>query len=628
MILREIIDGAVNTCCVHPTFLQRYDLVVVGLGTAGAMALIAAARENISVLGIEQLDEMGGTGTAGEVTGYYYGAQGGLYTEFDQKAKDIQPDILGKKIDGDALAFVLDTEAREAGAEIQYHCIVTGVYLEEDTVIGLRIFRNGKESAIAARYFIDATGDAVVCHLAGCESTIGRSFDDQTQPVTLANISVNDIGEVKRSNIDAGYMDQYDPRVMGQALVHINSQLDKIDVDDTKEQMKTVAAASLFGIREGRLIKGRKTLRLEEVADWERDEAFPLFYAYANVDHHGKDTAFEDTELCDWLVVSGLWGVLMSVPVPIEVLLPEGMKNIMVAGRCLSVDHNLAPCVRMKRDMKKCGEAAAYICCDAIQKNISLWDVKYTDIVNKLQKTKCLDESNNVKFMERIGSQYYGNELPELKTAEEIVASLDGEKPGWAIWTARCLAIKAETNENSEITKQDLIRKLKQCLVSDKENLSRHSAMALAIMGETEGLTVLRKMAEEPDNYIPKSSLKYVHTRGIAAIYLLGRLGDEDSVKLLLDIVERKGKTPLTEFTFDEFYSEPTDVSTQYVLFAARALTEIAVKKSAYKAFIKSKLIALLEESDDKLYLTLKNNQDGRYDVKSKLLEYLKRKLG
>ena len=79
MILREVIDNKVRTSVVDPLFEESYDLVVVGLGTAGAFSLITAGREGLNVLGVEQLNGMGGTGTLGAIAGYYFGAEGGLY---------------------------------------------------------------------------------------------------------------------------------------------------------------------------------------------------------------------------------------------------------------------------------------------------------------------------------------------------------------------------------------------------------------------------------------------------------------------------------------------------------------------------------------------------------------------
>ena len=233
--------------------------------------------------------------------------------------------------------------------------------------------------------------------------------------------------------------------------------------------------------------------------------------------------------------------------------------------------------------------------------------------------------------MERIAGQYFGYELPELTTAEEILTWLAGEKPGWAIWACRALALQAKEadghlSEAEEIMseKQKLIEALKDNLSSENENLSRHCALALGIMGEQAAIPVLRKMASEPDNYVPKSSLKYIYTRGVSAIYLLGKLGDVDSIELLFNIVERKGMTKIPNFTFGEFYNEATDVYSQYVLFASRALVEIAKKYPEMKQAIVEKLVGLLDNPEYHIMITLRDNSASLYDLKPKMIEYVK----
>ena len=613
MILREMIDGVAKTSVAEPVFDESYDLVVVGLGTAGAISLITAGREGLKVLGVEQLYGMGGTGTIGAITGYYFGAEGGLYKEMDEKEQELRKgNLFHSGSRRDACALVMDREARACGAEIKYECIVTGVYMEANKVLGLRLFQNGKEMHVEAKKVIDATGEATVCHIAGAEIISGRDFDGQTQPATSSSILIGEDGRCLATNKDAGFVKQHEPRDVSRVIINSNNFPMYLKEDYTREERKFVAVAPLFGVREGRRIKGKKTLTLSNVVSKKERTKKPLFYAYSNVDNHGKDGAFENEELCDWMAASGLWGVLMSVPVPMETLLPEGLENIMVAGRCLSVDHNLAACVRMKRDMAKSGEAAAYICSESIKKNISLSEVEYDNIVEKLKATKCLNEANNVGFMERVFGQYFGYELPELKTTEEILTWLAGEKPGWAIWACRALA-----------DNQDLVEALKENLLSENDNLSRHCALALGIMGEQAAIPMLRKMAMEPDNYVPKSSLKYIYTRGVSAIYLLGKLGDVDSIDTLFAIVERKGLTDIPDFTFGEFYNEATDVYSQYILFASRALVEIAKKHSDKKKAIAEKLIRLLGNPEYYIMITLRDNSASLHDLKPKMIDYV-----
>ena len=232
--------------------------------------------------------------------------------------------------------------------------------------------------------------------------------------------------------------------------------------------------------------------------------------------------------------------------------------------------------------------------------------------------------------MERVFGQYFGYELPELTTTEEILTWLTGEKPGWAIWACRALALQAKEadghpSEAEEIMteKQRLVEALIANLTSENENLSRHCALALGIMGEQAAIPMLREMAMEPDNYVPKSSLKYIYTRGVSAIYLLGKLEDVDSIELLFDIVERRGLTDIPNFTFGEFYNEATDVYSQYVLFASRALVEIAKKYPDKKQAIVEKLCKLLENPEYHIMITLRDNSASLYDLKPKLIEYI-----
>jgi len=613
-VLRQIRNNKVEMIPMMPSFTEKYDLIVAGLGTAGAISLIAAAREGISVLGVEQMYCMGGTGTIGNILGYYFGAEGGLYTEFDEKAKALQDTVFWRKNRRDTKAFVYEREALASGAAIKYHCTVVGVFMQENRVIGLRLLQNGKTMDVAADKIIDATGEAIVCHMAGCDSLYSREFDNQAQPTTSSAVIIYEDCTTGSTNRDAGFVNPSDPRAVSRTILRSNTFPMYLKEDYRKEENKFIATAPLFGVREGRRIKGRKILSLSGVLQPAADQSKPLFYAFSNVDNHGKDRVFENEEFCDWMVACGLWGVLMSVPVPMEALIPEGIENIMVAGRCLSADHNLAPCVRMKRDMAKSGEAAAYVCAAAIRRKVGLSEVTYEEIEKKLKDTKCLDESNHVGFRERVQGSYLGNELPKLSTAEDIVGQLATDKPGWAIYAAKNYQPK---NELAAL----LISKLE----SEDENLARNAALALGLMGDLACACKLRQMAAEPDNYIPKSSLKYVDIRGVSAIYLLGKLGDQASIPALFKILEHKGRTQLTNFTFGEFYCESTDVYSQYILFSVRALLEIAQQYQEQKEEIIQRIKEILAPSDYTIFISLKQNTSSLHDMKPKLLQYVER---
>jgi pyruvate/2-oxoglutarate dehydrogenase complex dihydrolipoamide dehydrogenase (E3) component len=63
--------------------IGEYDVVVVGGGTGGAPAAIAAGRQGVRTLIIEHLYSLGGVGTAGLISSYYFGNRVGFTKEID-----------------------------------------------------------------------------------------------------------------------------------------------------------------------------------------------------------------------------------------------------------------------------------------------------------------------------------------------------------------------------------------------------------------------------------------------------------------------------------------------------------------------------------------------------------------
>ena len=77
------------------------DVAVVGLGTAGAIAAISAARGGASVAGIERCPQPGGVGVSGAVFDYYFGIRGGLYEKINERASELCESIFyGSKFPG------------------------------------------------------------------------------------------------------------------------------------------------------------------------------------------------------------------------------------------------------------------------------------------------------------------------------------------------------------------------------------------------------------------------------------------------------------------------------------------------------------------------------------------------
>src|SRR5690606_2221404 len=89
MQLSELVDNTLRQTEISSlNFEEDYDVIVVGLGTAGSLAALTAAKQGCKVLGIEALYCMGGTHSAGAIQNYYFGSKGGYFEEIDERVRE------------------------------------------------------------------------------------------------------------------------------------------------------------------------------------------------------------------------------------------------------------------------------------------------------------------------------------------------------------------------------------------------------------------------------------------------------------------------------------------------------------------------------------------------------------
>jgi hypothetical protein len=594
-------------------FDKNYDVIVVGLGTAGTYAAIVAAKKGLKVLGIERQNCFGGTGTAGGVHGYYYGSNGGEFEKTDRQAMKMQDKgyLPAVGINPELKKYVCEQEAYKLGVEIQYESVLTGVFREENRILGIQWFGSEGLQQAAGKIVIDCTADAEVCALSGCKTFMGRELDKQGQPYSNVQIEIrNNIIEFYHY-VDCGYIDQTNGKQFSDAYVS-SATLPNYLWDKYDDSRRLLSFAPLLGLREGRFIQGEETVTFE---DYLNDEVTnkPLFYAYSNIDNHGKDVAFESEVQQDWTVAASLWGINFSVPVPLGALIPKGYEGLLTAGRCISVNHDIAPCIRMRKDMQKCGEAAAYTAFLAIEKEISLKEVPYQELEILLRETKCLDEDNHVGLKEVIT----GSEQCPIKwmtSTEEICEALGTKRPGIAIWSAKRLGEKI---------KDDLIK----WILDKNEHLAKNSTLALALMGDVKSLPMLRRIVEERDDFMPESSRKYNQLRVYSAIYLIGKLKDRESVELLTDIFMNPESCNNKNNIHNEFIFNDEEYYFQYFSHAMMALIKIADRYMDLRGDISDLLKQRVFAENFKVIITFKNGTGLPFFMTEKVQEIVKRKL-
>jgi len=387
---------------------DRYDVIVVGSGSAGSSAAISAARLGARTLVVDRLGFMGGTSTAVLDTFYAFytpGATprrvvGGIGWEVVERltADGVafeRPNTYGAgtgvTYDQEILKVLWERLAEDAGADLLLHTWATGVTVTDGRVRALRIWNKGGERTIEAAAFVDASGDADVCAMAGVP------YDDASSTGTvqslstlfrLANVDIARAATVPKAELwatmrDAAATGAYRlPRLEGSwhrtphegvVMIHM-TRIPNVDATDPEqltraelegrrqvqeyhrflrdrmpgfERSVMVSTSPAIGIRESRRVHGDHRLTREEVLGGARF-ADEIALCGAPIEDHGPGG---DTE---WRYVAedGVYGI------PYRSLLPSGIEGLLVAGRCFSATHDAHASARSMATCMAMGQAA------------------------------------------------------------------------------------------------------------------------------------------------------------------------------------------------------------------------------------------------------------------------------
>jgi len=171
--------------------MKHYDVIVVGGGTAGALAGIAAARNGAKTLVVERFGHLGGTAVYGipflgllsgsgepvysglvtelldrlQTEGFAFGIAKGAHWNTPEK-----PDSFGFNLfpfDAEGLKYVLQEMLIEAGGEMLLGCTLYDVKMDGNRIAQIDVCSPTSSYSLSADVFIDCTGDASLIHRAG-----------------------------------------------------------------------------------------------------------------------------------------------------------------------------------------------------------------------------------------------------------------------------------------------------------------------------------------------------------------------------------------------------------------------------------------------------------------------------
>ncbi|AHF90504.1 FAD-dependent pyridine nucleotide-disulfide oxidoreductase [Opitutaceae bacterium TAV5] len=173
----------------------RATCVVVGGGSAGYGAAMAAARDGCDVLLVERHGYLGGMGTAAGL---------GSWINYRHQERDLSESMYrelkyvlfeaGHGYPGDgghvdifeveACKHLMEQTLLRHGGRVLYHALLRNV-ARAGNDWRLEFACKGATVAVRARFVIDATGDADTCALAGATMTHGRRSDGKAQPMSM-----------------------------------------------------------------------------------------------------------------------------------------------------------------------------------------------------------------------------------------------------------------------------------------------------------------------------------------------------------------------------------------------------------------------------------------------------------
>ena len=345
--------------------VEDVDVVVVGGGTAGMPAAVAAARNGARTALVERWGYVGGAAVGGlvltvpEKAGIW-----GIEREFYGELEPLGGVAWGEWITNETWAVISAPISKHlADVFLQRHHIVplyhswcAGVDIRDGHINAVIVENKSGRQAIAAKVVIDATGDGDVAHLAGALTVKGDAHGrlaPVTTMYTLANADAKAWNAVERpweqavrpcsalceTRVNPGEFNCWGGSIEG----------DGADVRELTRLEIELRAAIMAEFVNVRKLPGMAQTYISCIAEQMgvRETRRIIADVMLTAEDGTAGRVFDDTI-----------GKAYTFTVPYRSLIPQRLHNVLAAGRCIGCDHAVHDKIRIVPVCFTTGQAA------------------------------------------------------------------------------------------------------------------------------------------------------------------------------------------------------------------------------------------------------------------------------
>lgn len=349
----------------------------------------------------------------------------------------------------EALKYMALEMLHEAGVELLLHTSISGVVAQDGHVNGLRVENKSGGRELRAACIVDCTGDGDIAALGGASFEKGSAGSLQPMTMTFVMSRVDlqatvaagravrlphevvegseawrspgfgsydvdlkpDADALKKAFPEYGAIltevnmkDLCDGVFYGGNMVHIpgfdgsdGAQLSQAEFESRRlvfrlglfmrehvpgfERAHMVSTSARIGVRETRRILGDYLLSDEDVIEGRRFDDVVTLGGY-RVDIHGYDGGPVYVEPGKGTQIRGLG----SYDIPYRILLPKGVHNVVMAGRCVSASHVAQGSLRVMGTAMGMGHAAGTAAAMAALQGVSPRDLAVPELQRMLRQ--------------------------------------------------------------------------------------------------------------------------------------------------------------------------------------------------------------------------------------------------